>query len=297
MKSGVLAARTLAVVGVVAMVVSGCGGSSSKSAATVPASTLTRAAYVSSAASGYKAVMHMHEIVGPLTITATGSGSFSPRQHLGSMSMRMQMPGPAAAMLGHNLTMDAVLAGPTMYMKMPALTSRLPGGKPWIAMSLSALGRSSGIPGMSSLMSGTSSLNDPGQFLSYLRATSAGSVTKLGEATIAGVRTTHYRGEIDLNKLPAAVPPSSRKGIEELVAALRHEFKAGNMPVDAWIDSRHLVRRLTMNYGERIPTGQAVKVAMRVDFVSYGNQPKPTIPPASETTNLLSLLGGAQSGA
>jgi hypothetical protein len=287
----------LATVGAMAMLVGACGGSSSKSVATVPASTLTRAAYASSAASGYKAVMRMHETVGPLSLKMTGSGSFSPREHLGSMSMRMQVPGQEAAAIGHHLTVQAILAGPTMYMKMPALTSKLPGGKPWIEISIGAVGRASGIPGLSSLMSGTSSVNDPGQFLSYLRATSAGSVTKLGETTLAGVRTTHYHGEIDLNKLPDAVPPSSRKGVKALVATLRRQFKAGNMPIDAWIDADHLVRRIAMRYSQKLPTGQAANVAIEINFVSYGHQPKPTIPPASETTNLLSLLGGALSGA
>ncbi len=278
-------------VGAAAMLVSACGGSSSKSVATVPVSTLTRAAYVSSAASGYKAVMRIHESVGPVNVVMTGSGSFSPREHLGQMSMRMRLPGQAASMLGKNLTVQAVFAGQTVYMRMPVLTSRIPGVKPWLALNLSTLGKASGIPGLSSLMSGTSSLNDPGQSLSYLHAISAGTVTNLGATTINGVKTDHYHAEISLSKLPDAVPPSARKGVRALVAAMRTKLHAANMPIDAWIDSNHLVRRIAMHYSQQLPTGQAANVTMQMNFVAYGHQPKPTIPPASETTNLSSLLG------
>ena len=66
------------------------------------------------------------------------------------------------------------------------------------------------------------------------------------------------------------------------------------MPVDAWIDSAHLVRRIALNFSEQVPSSsQQVNLAMQVNFISYGPQPSPAIPPASQTTNLLTLLHGA----
>jgi hypothetical protein len=295
-----LAARTLATVGATAMLVGACGGSSSSSSkqhvTTVPAATLARAAYVSAAQSGYKAVLQMHETVGTTQISMVGAGAFTPADHAGSMSMQMTLPGAAGAALGTKLNIDAVFEGGTFYMKMPAvIAGQVPGAKPWLKFNLGALGRVAGISGLSSLTNESSTLDDPGQYLDYLRAAS-GNVNDLGQATVDGVSTTHYHAQIDLNKLADAVPASSRAAVRQLVAQLEQRFSAGNMPVDAWIDSSNRIRRIEMTYTLQAPTAGQTKVAMVMDFSDYGPQPKPAIPPASQTTNLLALLHGGLSG-
>ncbi len=295
MRRGMSAGRALATVGGVAMMLSACGGSSPKPTVTVPASTLTRAAYVSSGASGYKMAMTVRETVGADRILTTGSGSFSVTAHAGAMSLQTSLPASVGDPALSSLREQVVINGGTVYMKLPpVVTSKLPGGKPWLELNLAALGQKAGLPGLSSLTGGTSSTTNPGQFLDYLRATSGGSVENLGSATINGIKTTHYHAEIDLTRLPNAVPSALRKGVEQFVAALQKKFKAGNMPVDAWIDSAHLVRRIALNFTEQLPTStQQINLAMQVNFISYGPQPAPAIPPASQTTNILTLLHGA----
>ena len=300
MKRGNLAARMLATVGAVAMLVAACGGSSGSSSthvATVPVSTLTRAAYVSSAQTGYKAIIHLNESIGTNQVSMVGAGAFTPANHAGSMSMQMTLPGAAGAALGNKLNIDAVFEGGSFYMKMPAaIAGQIPGGKPWLKFNLGALGRVAGISGLSALTNESSTLDDPGQYLDYLRAAS-GDVKDLGHTTVNGVNTTHYHAQIDLNKLADAVPASSRAGVQQLVAQLEQRFSGGNMPVDAWIDSSNRIRRLAMTYSLQVPnTQQTSKVAMVMDFTDYGPQPKPGIPPASQTTNLLSLLHGGLAG-
>jgi hypothetical protein len=285
-------------VGAVAMLVGACGGSSSppkQHVATVPASTLARAAYVSAGQSGYKAVIRMHETVGATHISMVGAGSFTPADHAGSMSMQMTLPGAAGAALGNNLNIDAVFEGGIFYMKMPSvIAGQIPGGKAWLKFNLGALGRLAGVAGLSSLTNESSTLDDPGQYLDYLRAAS-GKVKDLGQANVDGAPTTHYHAELDLNKLADAVPASSRAGVQQLVAQLKQRFSAGSMPVDAWIDSSHRIRRIAMTYSLQVPNAGQTKVSIATDFSDYGPQPKPAIPPASQTANLLSLLHGGQS--
>ena len=283
------------------MLVAACGSSSASSsqqhAGTVPASTLARAAYVSAGQSGYKAVIRMHETVGATQVRMIGAGSFTPADHAGSMSMQMTLPGAAGAALGNNLNIDAVFERGSFYMKLPSvIAGQIPGGKPWLKFNLGALGRLAGVAGLSSLTNESSTLDDPGQYLDYLRAAS-GNVKDLGQTSIDGVTATHYHAQIDLNKLAGAVPASSRSSVQQLVTQLEKRFSAGKMPIDAWIDSSHRIRRMAMTYSVQVPgTGQTTKVAMVTDFSDYGPQPKPAIPPASQTTNLLSLLHGASSG-
>jgi hypothetical protein len=182
-----------------------------------------------------------------------------------------------------------VLSDDTIYMKFPAsLTSQIPGGKPWISIDLAQLGQAAKLPGFSSLLSSTQTLNDPGQYLDFLRAAAAGSVTDVGQETIDGVQTTHYQAEIQFSKLAEALPAADRQGVQQLVSALEKKATVSDMPVDVWIDGADLVRRIKMNMSESVQ-GHTVTTEMTEDFSDYGTQPAPTVPSADETTNLLSL--------
>jgi hypothetical protein len=275
-----------------AVIAAGCGSSSSSSKLP-PSAAITRASYVSSAASGYRVVMNLHETVPNAgQITITGTGSFAVPAHSGSMTMQLSVPSAASAGLG-NLQMQAVFVPGTIYMKLPPqLAARIPGGKPWIQINLSQLGKAAGIPGLSSLVNSSSSLNDPGQYLDFLRVTANGTATDVGPTTVGGVSTTHYHAIIDLSKLPNAVPASSRPAVQQLVNALRSRGATAQMPIDAYIDSSHLIRRIVLSYQQPLSASQTAAVLLQMDFVGYGPQPPPTVPPASQTVNLLALTGG-----
>jgi hypothetical protein len=229
-------------------------------------------------------------VPGAGAIDTTGGGSFSPASHTGALTIRMNLPAGSGL---STLRLQIVLAAPNIYMKLPAeLASRIPGGKPWLTLNLDQAAKAAGIPGFGALISGSSSISDPAQYLSYLRATAVGSVQDLGAATINGVRTTHYHGRIDLTKLPTVVPAAQRPGVEQLVAALRRKGAAIQMPIDVWIDSSHLVRRLETSFAEPLGNGQSVNIALTEDFLQYGPQPRPVIPSPGQTADLLSLVHG-----
>jgi len=267
-----------------ALLIAGCGGSSP-----VKTVSLVRAAYVSSKAPGYKMTATETITVAGKTIDANLSGSFIPAAHEGSMSAQLAFPstsGPSP----QRYQINYILTNDTFYMQMPAsFASKLPGGKRWIVMNLDQIARAAKLPGFGSLMSDTSTLNDPGQYLDFLRATAAGSVKNLGQQTINGIQTTHYQAEIDYAKLPNAVPAADRSGMEQLVAALEKRGDASNTPVDVWIDKSDLIRQLQTTSNETVK-GKAVSLVLDEDFIEYGPQPVPTVPDASQTTNLLSLI-------
>jgi len=290
--TGRIAAGLLAAVGAAALT-AGCGSSSSGTAQS-PAATLKRAAYVSTAATGYKLAMTMDESVAGQKIAATADGSFSPGSHTGDMTTHMQLPiGGSGLGLGMNLALQMVIDHGTIYVKLPsALASRIPGGKPWISVNFAQLGKTAGLTGMGSLMNSGSTLNDPGQYLNFLRATTDGSVKDLGQATVDGVQTTHYRASVDFAKLPNAVPAADKQAVEKLIATMESKASITQMPVDAWIDSSHLIRRLHISYSASV-AGQTVAIDLTENFSDYGSQPAPTIPSPDQTTNALSLMHGS----
>lgn len=287
--------KKITLISLASLALAACGGSSSTSA--THTISLTRAAYVSGGSPGSKIRMSMHESVPSVgQVTMNANGSFSSTSREGAMTMQMSLPGSAAALAGTgSLNMQVVLVPGTLYMKLPAqLASKVPGGKPWWKIDLNQIGKLAGIPGLSSLLSGSSNLSDPGQYLNFLRATSNGSVKNLGSATVNGVQTTHYRGQIDFSKLPSAVPANDRSAAEQLVAALQKRGVAPRgLPVDAWIDSKNLIRQIQLGYAQPLPNGETANIAINVDYLAYGPQPAPTVPPASQTLDLAKLFGHA----
>jgi hypothetical protein len=227
-------------------------------------------------------------------MTAAGSGSFSTTNKSGTLSLNMTVPGTGAA-LGP-LAMQLIIKGQNFYMKLPtSLSSIIPGGKQWMAINLGQLGKAGNLPGLGSLVQSEGSLSDPGQYLSYLRAASATGVKNLGTEMVDGVKTTHYRAELDLNRLPDVVPAADRSATEQLVAKLQKTAHVGDSPIDTWIDSDNRVRRVALSYAMTVPveTGKAaqrVSLNLIEDFTNYGPQPVPAAPPAGQTEQLTSLL-------
>jgi len=279
-----------------ALATAGCGSASNSGAGARV--SLLRAADVTNAAAGYRMAMRIaistSSLPGP--IDASGTGSFDPAAHTGQLTMAMDFgsnPQVAAALGGSTLRLREILDGGNIYLGLPAsLAARLPGARPWLLINLSQAAAKAGIPGFSSLLDNPTSTN-PALFLQYLRAVSGG-VRRIGSATIDGHRTTGYRATIDLSKAAKAAPPGQRAAVAQAVGAVERLSGITRIPVEAWVDANHLVRRMSISLTERPQaSGQKVTSAITVDMLSYGPQPKPQLPPASQVTNLSSLTGAA----
>jgi hypothetical protein len=91
-------------------------------------------------------------------------------------------------------------------------------------------------------------------------------VTKVGDETINGAATTHYRAHLDASKLPK-------------VAALAH---ATYGPLDIWIgNDDQYVHRMRMAYTIKAANASAQSIALTVDFSDFGKSVSVSVPPAS----------------
>lgn len=280
---------TLAAVASGVLLVAGCGSSSTGSSTSAGSAgqAIRRAAYVSNAASGYRVAISLKEGSTALggEITGTGTGTFNGPKRAGRVSLHLNLPGSLAS--AGTLTVQEILRSQTMYVKLPAqVASQLPGGRPWIKIDLAQAARAEGIQNLTSLFSGSGSTN-PSQFLQYLK--SAGPVKKLGSANVDGYSTTHYRVITNLQKAAAAARSSQRGSLGQAIANLEKLTGLHSYPVDVWVDSQHLVRRMIMAYTVNA-AGQSLHTQIRLDFVSYGSQPVPQAPPAGQVTDASSML-------
>lgn len=240
---------------------------------------------MSTSAAGYKMTMSITESVAGKTIDISATGGFDVHPRQGSMLMNMSLA-------GQTFPIQLVLANNTIYEELPSqVTSQLPGGKPWISLNLGELGTLAKVPGLSSLMSSDSSFTNPGQYMDFLKAASSGSIQNLGQTTIGGVQTTHYRAQLDLSKLASAVPAATRPAVEKMVTALKQRVHASYSPINVWIDQADLIRQLQMNVGATV-NGRSVSSSITENITAYGTQPAPTVPPPSQTTDILSLIKG-----
>jgi hypothetical protein len=206
----------------------------------------------------------------------TMNGSFDRRDRVGTMTA-------VAKVAGRSLRISELISHLTVYMPASAVpnAAKLAGSKQWLKLDMS---RAIGGAGISSLPTAT----DPSQFVDYLRAVSSG-ITNAGGATVRGVHTTHYHATIDLDRYPRLVAPDRRQAVAASVKNLEATLGSHTMPLDVWVDGQHLVRRLALDFGECV-SGAHFRFSMAADLYDYGPQPRPKIPPTSQTYDLTPLL-------
>jgi len=189
------------------------------------------------------------------TMQMTGVGDFRNDPKLGGLSIKMDGAGQHA-------TVDTVLSGSTVYLRSPLFSKVVSSGK-WLALDLNKAGKRLGVNVTQFAQ------QSPTDTLQALE--SAGSVTKVGEETVGGVSTTHYRAEIDPAKI-ASVQGTSR------------------IPIDVWIDGDGLLRRLTESYSARA-AGQTAATSLTMNLSNYGEQVSVKVPSADETLDMTKLGG------
>jgi hypothetical protein len=266
-----------------ALLIAGCGGSSSSDEA--GGVNTVRAAYLSPSAAGYQLAIKVTGNAAGHTINVTGTGAFAQAPHAGRLTMNISSP----VLGGENLQITAVILGKDFYLELPAsLAGKIPGGKPWLDLNLSGIGKDVGIQGLSSLADNPG--GNPAQLLQVLRAASTGGVRNLGQQTIDGVSTTGLGGTIDLSKVVDTLPASQQPSASSAIASIEKLTGLHYLPTEAWVDSSHHVRRIVLSETGQVE-GQPFSEKVQLDFVKYGPEPVPAAPPADEVTNVTSLFG------
>jgi hypothetical protein len=164
-----------------------------------------------------------------------------------------------------------------IYLQLGVLASQMPGGKPWLELDLSKLGKSAGLD-FGKLLSG--SQLQPTDLLGMLRSEGA-KVRKLGAATINGTATTHYRVTVDVAEALQA------KGLTSpLLGSLAAQMP--KLPEDVWIGRDGLVRRVEIAYGFA-PAGRQLRMRMTMNLSHYGAHIKIAAPPSSDVFDATQL--------
>jgi len=270
--AGIAAALAIAAA---AGVTTACGGGSSSSALRLD----PVAAAATKTENAGAAHMRMKVAVNAMGQRFAMHGSGAIDGTSAAMKLKLgSLAGTVVSQLDHATIKERVLEQDgdyAIYMQAPALSSELPGGKAWLKLDLSKLGKSAGID-MSQALSG--SQFQPADMLSMLEAEGA-QVQKVGPATIDGVSTTRYRVKIDLAKALRS------KGLSSpMFRDIASKTKTASANV--WIGKDGLVRRIQVSYG--LPQA-GVHMAMKMDLSDYGAHVTIAAPPSSQVFDMTQL--------
>ncbi|WP_367038245.1 hypothetical protein [Streptomyces sp. Je 1-332] len=158
-----------------------------------------------------------------------------------------------------------------LYQKPPKGKAQLPDGKPWLKIDLERL-QASGV-------AGTDQASDPSDSFAYSKSLSDKGVKRVGEEEIGGVRTTHYRVSLDIDKLAQGDQKEADKMREQL---------GDSVPVNMWVDDKGLTRRMQLEMSAKNGKGSGGKDKVKVvmDFSDFGTNVDVDVPPSSDTADV-----------
>ena len=207
--------------------------------------------------------------------TVSGEGSFDNAKQ--AMDVTLNVNGIGAGM---PTSVKLRLLQQAMYVQLDGLPAggQLPNGKSWVKVDLERALKKLGVD-LANLGVGQS----PTGVLAQLRGST--NTQKVGTETIDGVRTTHYRGTVDVQDALDQATAKERKTLQRLLdEAKAHGVDATSTTFDVWVGDDGLVRRLTQRVGS---VGH-----LTITFSDYGEPVHIEAPAADATVDLSDLSPG-----
>jgi hypothetical protein len=273
---------------IVVAAVAGCANSSSTAAASGataspanPLSTVQVAAKTTSGASSATGTISVQATVKPGATAAPGSTGTGDLQLAGTFAEQLR-PTLLVSLDVKSLTaagtsvpggLSEIVTPSTVYLKSSALTQALHVSRPWLAIPLAQLGKSSGI-NFSQLLGGLSG-NEPLAQSQLLAG--ATSVRQTGTGTLGGVPVTEYTGTISLDKALSSLSGSTKSQLEQQMTAAG----LSTATFTVWIDGQHTVRKSVVT-----EAGKTVTETTTTTITSIGQPVSIAVPAGSQTAPL-----------
>jgi hypothetical protein len=172
--------------------------------------------------------------------------------------------------------------------------------RPWVMLDTTALERGAGsLEGRSSVPAYGAFAFSPLVYLDLMAAPLTGSVEQVGTEEVAGVRTTHYRANFDLEKMTRDTrrrqyPEVTREALETVLdlAVIQGTTHEG----EVWIDEEGLPRRFQVRLRQEPFTDFKVDLIVVLELHSFGPPAARQLPTSAELVKVGSLsqyLGAA----
>lgn len=213
------------------------------------------------------------------TITMPGSGVADLKTGDADITIDVSKLTAQAGNQATGSQMEEISKGGIVYLKIPF--KGLPHGKQWVKIDPQQVEKAMGLGSLAQQAN-----DSPGNLVGVLK--NAVDEQKLGQETVDGVQTTHYKTTIDTAKL---VQAGAAKAQPWMKSMLKDTPKSMNF--DVWVDSSSLIRRMTFDMGYGKASG-----SMTMDFSDFGTPIDVQAPPPDQVVDavtLLKQLNGAKS--
>ena len=127
---------------------------------------------------------------------------------------------------------------------------------------------------------------DAEALLQALQGVTNGSVARVGPDTVRDVPTIRYHADVNLQLALSKLPSALQSRLQGELAKVANPTA---IPVDVWIDSAGLVRRVAISVTVHPKNGTAVHADASFDLFNFGVPVSVQPPPASEVTDLSAL--------
>ena len=217
--------------------------------------------------------------VGATSVIVNGVGDL----RTGQAVLTVQLPAPVGQI-------EVRSTGQDYFVHLPPQLKGVAGGKHWVRVDRATLqalaGSQLGVPGLGTTL-------DFSSVLTWLRGVS-GQITTIGNESINGTPTTHYRAQVDLSRVAASM------GGDASDASALTQAVGRTLPMDVWIDAQGRLRQLkvsldlnTLHAPQAVaPPTQAPGTAnLTVDLWNFGVTVHPVPPPANQVSDASSLIG------
>ncbi|GGV07496.1 putative lipoprotein [Streptomyces filipinensis] len=220
-----------------------------------------------------------------LTVTSTAEADGQTLTARGSGVADLKDGASRVTLASQGTTIEQRVLDGVVYQK-PSGRQRgaVPGGRTWLKIDLRRLAAKGS--------AGQSRVSDPAEPVRYLRNVSSRNVTRLGEQTLDGTRTTHYRVSVPVSALSRGDAARARE--------LRQQLGTSSLPVDLWLDGPGRLRResvrLTLHplKGRTPGRGNTTMVSTTVlRFSGFGTEAEVSAPPAQDTADVTDRLAEA----
>lgn len=200
-----------------------------------------------------------------------------------AMSMKM-----TALDQGADATAEIRLVDKTMYIGGGAAAAKEMDGKSWMKFDLAAMGAGDEL---NQLGGASQADKNPATESTFL--TGAKDVEKVGDETVDGVQTTHYKGTVALADLEKSLKAEDKATQETRRKSMEQYEKMGvdELTMDMWIDGDERTKQFRMR-------GDAEKgpLDMTITFLGFNEPVDVAAPPADETVDLAEMMKEAQQG-
>ncbi len=175
---------------------------------------------------------------------------FDVRNHLGTIDLEASS---LIRALGDQGTLGAVFVPEEIlftpsgaFLNYADLPEAVPGQEPWASARYRQLFGAPQWPDQGTVSA--LALTTPAHIAGMLQS-SRKTLVEIGPQPIRGATATRYSAVVDLAKLPAAAPESTRGVIRTQARALAAALGATELPMDVWIDAKGRPRRVQIDLG------------------------------------------------